>query len=85
MASMFYKMLGGWILAELFFCHRFPLALIKYFFLIIFVVNIVRFIDICWSLSIYRDSIYPLVQIIISSLVLGYMYCKYHYIYKKNK
>ena len=38
MASMFYKMLGGWILAELVLCRQFPHALIKAFFIIVFTV-----------------------------------------------
>lgn len=77
MASMFYKMLGGWILAELVFCRRFPLALIKYFFIIVFTVNVVRFIDIFWFYSIYRDGFYILIQMAISLAVLVYMYCRY--------
>ena len=77
MASMFYKMLGGWILAELVFCRRFPLALVKSFFLIVFTVNLVRFIDIFWFYSIYRDGFYILIQMAISLAVLVYMYCRY--------
>ena len=77
MASMFYKMLGGWILAELVFCRRFPLALVKSFFLIVFTVNLVRFIDIFWFYSIYRDGLYILIQMAISLAVLVYMYCRY--------
>lgn len=77
MGSMFYKMLGGWILAELVFCRKFPLALIKYFFIIVFTVNIVRFIDVLWIHSIYQDGFYPLIQMAISFAVLVYMYCRY--------
>ena len=77
MAYMFYKMLGGWILAELVFCRRFPLALVKSFFLIVFTVNLVRFIDIFWFYSIYRDGFYILIQMAISLAVLVYMYCRY--------
>lgn len=77
MASMFYKMLGGWILAELVFCRRFPLALIKYFFIIVFTVNVVRLIDLFWFYSIYRDGFYLLIQMAISLAVLVYMYCRY--------
>ena len=77
MGSMFYKMLGGWILAELIFCRKFPLALIKYFFIIVFTVNVVRFIDVLWIHSIYQDGFYPLIQMSISFAVLVYMYCRY--------
>lgn len=77
MASMFYKMLGGWILAELVFCRRFPLALVKSFFIIVFTVNIVRFIDVLWIDFIYRDGTYPLIQMVISFAVLAYMYYRY--------
>ena len=77
MGSMFYKMLGGWILAELVFCRRFPLALIKYFFIIVFTVNVVRSIDILWFYSIYQDGTYPLIQMAISFATLVYMYCRY--------
>ena len=77
MASMFYKMLGGWILAELAFCRRFPLAMLKSFFIIIFAVNVVRFIDVLWFHSIYRDGTYPLIQMIASFTVLFYMYFRY--------
>jgi len=77
MGSMFYKMLGGWILAELVFCRKFPLALIKYFFIIVFTVNVVRFIDVLWIHSIYQDGFYPLIQMAISFAVLVYMYCRY--------
>ena len=77
MGSMFYKMLGVWILAELVFCRKFPLALIKYFFIIVFTVNIVRFIDVLWIHSIYQDGFYPLIQMAISFAVLVYMYCRY--------
>lgn len=77
MGSMFYKMLGGWILAELVFCRKFPLALIKYFFIIVFTVNIVRFIDVLWIHSIYQDGFYPMIQMAISFAVLVYMYCRY--------
>ena len=73
-ASMFYKMLGGWILAELVFCHRFPVALVKAFFLIVFIVNVVRLIDVLWFHSIYRDGTYPLIQMAISLAVVIYMY-----------
>lgn len=77
MGSMFYKMLGGWILAELVFCRKFPLALIKYFFIIVFTVNVVRFIDVLWIHSNYQDGFYPLIQMAISFAVLVYMYCRY--------
>ena len=77
MSSMFYKMLGGWILADLVFCRRFPLALVKAFFLIVFTVNVVRFIDVLWFYSIYRDGTYPLIQIVISFAILVYMYCRH--------
>ena len=77
MASMFYKMLGGWILAELVFCRKFPVALVKAFFLIVFAVNVVRLIDVLWFHSIYRDGTYPMIQIAISLVVLIYMYCRY--------
>lgn len=77
MGSMFYKMLGGWILAELVFCRKFPLALIKYFFIIVFTVNVVRFIDVLWIHSIYQDGFYPLIQMAMSFAVLVYMYCRY--------
>ena len=70
MASMFYKMLGGWILAELVFCRKFPVALVKAFFLIVFAVNMVRLIDVLWFHSIYRDGTYPMIQIAISHVVL---------------
>lgn len=76
-ASMFYKMLGGWILAELVFCRKFPVALVKAFFLIVFAVNVVRLIDVLWFHSIYRDGTYPMIQIAISLVVLIYMYCRY--------
>ena len=77
MASMFYKMLGGWILAELVLCHQFPAALIKAFFIIVFTVNVTRFILIFtpwdgWGI----DGTDPLIQIIISLPVLFYMYYK---------
>ena len=77
MASMFYKMLGGWILAELVLCRQFPHALIKAFFIIVFTVNVTRFILIFtpwdgWGI----DGIDPLIQIIISLPVLCYMYYK---------
>ena len=77
MGSMFYKMLGGWILAELVFCRRFPLALVKAFFLIVFTVNVVRFIDVLWFYSIYRDGTYQLIQMVISFAILVYMYCRH--------
>lgn len=77
MASMFYKMLGGWILAELVFSRRFPFALIKSFFLLVLAVNTVRFIEVFCPLSIYRDGTYPLIQMVISFAVLAYMYCRY--------
>ena len=77
MASMFYKMLGGWILAELVFSRRFPFALIKSFFLLVLAVNTVRFIEVFCPLSIYRDGTYPLIQMVISLAVLAYMYCRY--------
>lgn len=77
MASMFYKMLGGWILAELVFRRKFPIALVKSFFIIVFTVNIVRLIDVLWFYSIYRDGTYPLIQMVISFAVLVYMYCRY--------
>lgn len=77
MGSMFYKMLGGWILAELVFCRKFPLALIKYFFIIVFTVNVARFIDVLWIHSIYQDGFYPLIQMAMSFAVLVYMYCRY--------
>ena len=77
MASMFYKMLGGWILAELVFCRKFPLALIKYFFIIVFTVNVVRLIGVFRVYSIYRDGFYTLIQMAISLAVLVYMYCRY--------
>ena len=77
MASMFYKMLGGWILAELVLCRQFPHALSKAFFIIVFTVNVTRFILIFtpwdgWGI----DGTYPLIQIIISLPVLCYMYYK---------
>lgn len=77
MGSMFYKMLGGWILAELVFSRRFPFALIKSFFLLVLAVNTVRFIEVFCPLSIYRDGTYPLIQMVISFAVLAYMYCRY--------
>lgn len=77
MGSMFYKMLGGWILAELVFCRKFPLALIKYFFIIVFTVNVARFIDVLCIHSIYQDGFYPLIQMAMSFAVLVYMYCRY--------
>ena len=77
MASMFYKMLGGWILAELVFCRKFPLVLVKAFFLIVFIVNVARLIDVLWFHSIYRDGTYPLIQMAISLAVVIYMYCRY--------
>ena len=85
MASMFYKMLGGWILAELVLCRRFPLALIKYFFLIVLVVNVVRFIGFSYRpFYTYQDGIYYLIQIAITFVVLPYMYCRCHYAHKER-
>lgn len=81
MASMFYKMLGGWILAELVFCRHFPLAQVKAFFLTVLTVNVIRFI-LLFSSSIYQDGFNILVQIGLSFFILGYMYFKYPGAYK---
>ena len=77
MASMFYKMLGGWILAELIFCRQFQVVLVKTFFLTVLAVNIVRFIGVVWLHSIYHDALYPLIQVAISLAALVYMFCKF--------
>ena len=76
---MFYKMLGGWILAELVFCRQFPLALVRSFFLIVLTVNVARFILLFTSLDYINDGLSPIIQIGISLLALCYMFYKKGY------
>jgi hypothetical protein len=73
MASMFYKMLGGWILAELVFGRQFPYALIKAFFIIVFTVNVTRFILFFTPWDHFNPGLSPIIQIGIALPVLCYM------------
>ena len=73
MSSMFYKMLGGWILAELVFCRQFPLALIKSFFLIVLTVNVMRFILFFTPWDYFNPGLSPIIQIGITLPVLYYI------------
>lgn len=79
MSSMFYKMLGGWILAELVFCRQFPLALVKSFFLIVLTVNIMRFILFFTPWGHFNVGFSSIIQMCISLLALFYMCYKMGY------
>lgn len=79
MSSMFYKMLGGWILAELVFCRQFPLALVKSFFIIVLTVNVTRFILLFTPWDHFNVGLSPIIQIGISLLALCYMCYKKGY------
>jgi hypothetical protein len=73
MSSMFYKMLGGWILAELVFCRQFPLALVKSFFLIVLTVNVMRFILFYTPWGHFNVVFSSIIQVGLSLLALCYM------------
>ena len=77
--SMFYKMLGGWILAELVFCRQFPLALVRSIFLIVLTVNVTRFILLFTPWDHFNVGLSPIIQIGISLLALCYMCYKKGY------
>lgn len=76
MSSMFYKMLGGWILAELVFCRQFPIALVKSFFLIVLTVNATRFVLLFTPMHSFNVGLSSIIQIAISLSTLVYMYYK---------
>lgn len=79
MSSMFYKMLGGWILAELVFCRQFPLALVRSFFLIVLTVNVMRFILFFTPWGHFYPGLSPIIQIGIALPALCYMSYKEGY------
>lgn len=76
MSSMFYKMLGGWILAELVFCRQFPFALVKSFFLIVLTVNATRFVLLFTPMHSFNVGLSTIIQMAISLSTLGFMYYK---------